>query len=427
MNQNNPKLLKFIKLKREGMFFKISAKLSVNDCWDYKNLKNSKSNFWNTVLPYLALLFIQLAFLLFQKQSSAHDLAVLLAAVKKSLPSLKSRAEQDIQIHFLYGLPMNDLVEDLVLFISHISDLPSDCYCTLLQGTQKRLPLNFKSNQFDLTIDDDIINIFRSITDKLTKLNSMTSSQAQTSSIYRNYDDSFTEIKCRRKSSYLKSAYEKYKKPWHLHLLFILFYFFIAIIVNLKKQIDDNVINHISSNQLCNQNCKLMTKIHYDETVILDQNEKFKVNNISDDNINIEVKSLDKYFFESFSDFQYFYTHFAYHNIIKNLPGFWDPQIFDIVNFVLFWIFYIHFCWLAYHFLLFTVKRLYFTLSISKLYFTYDTVTRKQIHNLILIPTSLFILSIYFISSTQESTCGSCEWVMRVYNHISCYVYKMLF
>ena len=92
-------------------------------------MKNYQSNFKMAFLPNFVFLLLKLAsVILLKRQCALLEINTILSALEKSLPSSETLADENIQIHLLFGLPMNDLAEDLVLFLSSIYNLPSNCY-----------------------------------------------------------------------------------------------------------------------------------------------------------------------------------------------------------------------------------------------------------------------------------------------------------
>ena len=115
---------------------------------------------------------------------------------------------------------MNELAEDLVLFFSSIYDLPSDSYCTILQGVRKNIPRpDLKSSKYNYTIGDDL----RIAAQELCQSNY--TYQSQSSSVIHNFDDSYVELKSIRKSANLNTVISKLKKPWHVHIFLLIFCF----------------------------------------------------------------------------------------------------------------------------------------------------------------------------------------------------------
>ena len=202
-----------------------------NRPWNRKHilsLKNYLSNFEKTFLPYFAFILVRLAsVILFMRQSEFLEITALLFAIKKSFLPNEIRTEEEIQIHFMFGLPMSDLAEDLILFLSHISDLPSECYCTILQGKRKILEKNPKTTKYDSTIGDDL----ELVTNELSNSSKVTN-KTSSSSIIRNDDDTFVKITSIRKFDTLYTVYSEFKKPWHLHIMLFLLLLLLCVWLN---------------------------------------------------------------------------------------------------------------------------------------------------------------------------------------------------
>ena len=234
------------------------------------------------------------------KQSEFLEITAILSAIKKSFLPKEVLTEEKIQIHFMFGLPMRDLAEDLVLFLSNLTDLPSDCWCTILQGQRTILQPNSKASKYDLTIGDDI----ELVTYELSQSNSMVTntSRSSSSSIFLNHNEIRFEIECIRKFDSLYYVYNKFKKPWHLHIFCLIFS--IVGIVFIRK-----------------------------------------------------------------------YSRMSY---------------------LVFAIFLFEYLWLGYHFFLFILLRLYFSLSIFYIYSSDDLLNKKQIFKVLLKLTSLLVSSLWY-------------------------------
>ena len=125
---------------------------------------------------------------------------------------------------------MSNLAEDLVVFLSHTSGLPSDSYCSILHGQRKILRSNYKADQDNLTIGDDV----ELMINELSQLDSIQTFESSSLSIFHpdiyntggKFEDEFEdireEIKCIRKSDTLAIAYKRFRKPWYLHIFLCL-------------------------------------------------------------------------------------------------------------------------------------------------------------------------------------------------------------
>ena len=181
--------------------------------------------------------------ILFRRQTTVLEISALFAAVKKSLPPNEIQAEENIQLHFIFGLPMNELVEDLIRFLSSMNDLPSDCHCTILQGTRKNIQRpNLKTSKNKSTIGDDVELASQELYQS-NKLYYMKNCQSQSSSIFQNHDDSYVELKCIRKflrhQYIIDTAYIELRKSGHFHKFVQPFCLFaIAILQNSIYNLD---------------------------------------------------------------------------------------------------------------------------------------------------------------------------------------------
>ena len=218
--------------------------------WQHQTLKNYGRNFDETSLPNIVFLLLKLASaILFRRQTTVMEISALFAAVKKCLPPNEIRAEENIQLHFIFGLPMNELAEDLIRFLSSMYGLPSDCYFTILQGTRKNVQSpNLKINKNKLTIGDDVELASQELyqSNKLFKLYNMKNCQSQSSSLYQNHDDSYVELKCIRKFQrhqyIVDTAYNKFRKLSHFHKFVQLFCLFAIFVLQNSTNKDSKII-----------------------------------------------------------------------------------------------------------------------------------------------------------------------------------------
>ena len=155
------------------------------------------------------------------KQSEFLEIIAILSVIGKSYPLNEVRTEEKIQIHFMFGLPMSDLAEDLVLFLLNLTDLRSDSLCTILQGQCKNIQLYSQASKYDLTIGDDI----ELVTRDLSQSNNIVTNRSSSTSIIQNYDETHIEVQCIRKCDTLHQVYNKFKKPWRLHIFLLIICF----------------------------------------------------------------------------------------------------------------------------------------------------------------------------------------------------------
>ena len=143
----------------------------------------------------------------------------LLVQAKKTILSNENCKEKNVQTHLIFGLTIDDYADQKILLVSHLIGLPSNCYYTLLQANREDLRgrPRLKRDKYDFTIGDDI-ELFA---EELCQANTLVTI-SESSTIFQRLDDSFEKIHCKRKFQTSDTICNRLKKPWYLHIFFIL-------------------------------------------------------------------------------------------------------------------------------------------------------------------------------------------------------------
>ena len=154
------------------------------------------------------------------------QIRALLGTARESLKRRASKSDE-LQIHFIFGLPVGFFTANFVSFISERLIRSSNFNYTVLEGfyREKCSETNSNKRKKRFTIGDDI----ELMSEQLENFKSNGFYQSKSSSSFLNNDDSFSEIKCQRQSFTTKAILKTVIKIWTFSIPFIIMLVFLAL------------------------------------------------------------------------------------------------------------------------------------------------------------------------------------------------------